>query len=170
MTETNRHRAQVTRRPLEGWISLQAEASLLEVIEAASGIRLPRAVGTVARDAAPEAFRTGPDDCLLRFGLAQEADMLARLRKAAGGAHATVTLVSDASVGFDVTGDDAAAVLAQGCPLDLDSLTADACARTLLGRVPMLVVRIEGGFALWVERSHASHVQAWLEAAAAGTR
>ena len=170
MTETNRHRAQVTRRPLEGWISLQADAPSLERIEIASGIRLPRAVGAVVRDTAVEAFRIGPDDCLLRFGIELEADMLARLMMAAGDMHAAVTLVSDASAGFDVTGDDAPAVLAQGCPLDLDSLTADACARTLLGRVPMLVVRIEGGFALWVERSHASHVQAWLEAAAAGTR
>ena len=170
MTETHRYRATVTRRPLEGWISLQADAPSFEGIGDASGIRLPGAVGAVVRDAALEVFRTGPDECLLRFDVAREADMLARLRRAAGDTHAAMALVSDASVGFDVTGDDASAVLAQGCPLDLDRLTVDACARTLLGRVPMLIVRIEGGFALWVERSHASHVQAWLEAAAAGTR
>ena len=166
----NCYRARVIRRPLEGWISLQADAPSLAQIEAASGIRLPSAIGMHVSNAAVEVFRTGPDDCLLRFGIAQEADMLTRLRLAAGDANAAIALVSDASVGFDVIGEDASLVLAQGCPLDLDGMPADVCARTLLGRVPMLVARIEGGFALWVERSHASHVQAWLEAGAAGTR
>jgi len=166
----NCYRARVTRRPLEGWISLQADAPSLAQIEVASGIRLPSAIGMLLRDAVVDAFRIGPDECLLRFGIAHEEDMLAQLRLAMGDAQVAIALVSDASVGFDVTGEDASSVLAQGCPLDLDRLNADACARTLLGRVPMLVARIEGGFALWVERSHASHVQAWLEAAAAGTR
>lgn len=170
MTEMNRYRAGVIRRPLEGWISLQADAPSLAQIEVASGIRLPSAIGMLLRDAAVDAFRTGPDECFLRFGIAHEEDMLAQLRLATGDAHAAIALVSDASVGFDLTGEDALSVLAQGCPMDLDGMPADACARTLLGRVPMLVARIEGGFALWVERSHASHVQAWLEAAAAGTR
>ena len=158
------------QRPLDGWISLQADDRVLARIGSASGIRLPHAVGSVARDAAWEVFRTGPDECLLRVEISREDDMLARLRQAAGDAHAAIALVSDASAGFDLAGEDAADVLAQGCPLDLDRLPPDACARTLLGRVPMLVTRTGDGFALWVERSHARHVHAWLDAAAAGTR
>lgn len=172
MSEQRAFDAQIARRPLDGLISVQAGDDELSRIEAALGAAMPRAPQTLVRTESLDMLQLGPQEWLLRFAVEREERMLAVLQAATAGQHVAVTLVSDAWVGFEVRGADAAAVLAQGCPLDLDALPALRCARTLLARAQMLIAPLEAGsgFELWFERSHASYAARWLEAAANGTR
>ena len=81
--------------------------------------------------------------------------------------EAMLTVVSDAYVGLRLAVLDALHVLAQGCPLDPDVLRAGICARTLLARVTVLIVRNENeSFDLWVERSHERHLRGRIGAGA----
>src|SRR5437870_2416322 len=72
----------------------------------------------------------GPDEWLV-FG-ATEADH--------PGVDAAVD-VSAARICFELSGAGGADVLAQGCSLDLDTLTPGRCAQTLLARVQVLLLR-----------------------------
>jgi sarcosine oxidase subunit gamma len=75
--------------------------------------------------------------------------------------------VSDRQVAFAVEGPEAALLLAEGCPLDLAALPPGGCARTLFGRVEIVLWRRPEGFRLEVGRSYAAHLRQLLEAAAA---
>jgi sarcosine oxidase subunit gamma len=98
-------------------------------------------------------LRLGPDEWLVLGG--READY--------PGAAAAVDL-SASRVAFDLAGAGAAALLAQGCSLDLEALAPGACAQTLLARAEVVLVRLEPErFRLLVRPSFAGHVRAWLE-------
>lgn len=172
MAERRAFDARIARRPLDGFIGLQACDEALPGIETALGAALARAPVTLIRAESLDVLQLGPQEWLLRFAAAREARLLAALQAATAGQHAAATLVSDAWVGFEVRGADAAAVLAQGCPLDLDAWPDSRCARTLLARAQALIAPLAAGagFELWVERSHATYAARWLEAAASGTR
>jgi len=72
--------------------------------------------------------------------------------------------VSANRVAFELAGDCAGDVLAQGCSLDLDALTPRRCAQTLLGRVQVILVRPDAATWLVLPRpSFAPYLRAWLE-------
>lgn len=78
----------------------------------------------------------------------------------------------DALSGFEVSGPDAALLLARLCPLDLHraKFPAGSAARSLLARVPVLVrrPRDDEAFELLVDRSFAAYAEDWLLDAARG--
>jgi sarcosine oxidase, subunit gamma len=69
---------------------------------------------------------------------------------------------------FEVSGPDAADVLAQGCSLDLDAIAPGGCAQTLLARAQVLLYRADAEtFGLLVRPSFADYVRTWLRDATA---
>jgi sarcosine oxidase, subunit gamma len=76
--------------------------------------------------------------------------------------------VSANRVGFELAGNDAADVLAQGCSLDLERFDPGQCAQTLLARAPAILLRAEAAWTILVRPSLAAYVRAWLEDAVAG--
>jgi heterotetrameric sarcosine oxidase gamma subunit len=77
---------------------------------------------------------------------------LAEAARRAGGGAAVVADVSDRDVAFELAGPEAAACLNAFCALDLDAATfpEGACARTVLGKAPVL---------LWRTGAEAFHVE-----------
>ena len=76
--------------------------------------------------------------------------------------------VSANRVAFELAGDDAADVLAQGCSLDLDRFEPGRCAQTLLARAQVILHRPERDcWLILVRPSFADYVRLWLEDAAA---
>jgi sarcosine oxidase subunit gamma len=72
--------------------------------------------------------------------------------------------VSANRVAFELAGDDAAEVLAQGCSLDLDRLEPGRCAQTLLARAQVILYRPEPDrWRILVRPSLAPYLRAWLE-------
>ena len=72
--------------------------------------------------------------------------------------------VSANRVAFELVGDDARDVLAQGCSLDLDRLEPGRCAQTLLARTQVILYRPdEATFRILVRPSLAAYLRAWLE-------
>jgi sarcosine oxidase subunit gamma len=86
-------------------------------------------------------------------------------------AAAAAVDVSANRVAFELTGDDAADVIAQGCSLDLHPsvFAPGRCAQTLLARAPVILLHAEDGTLLVLVRpSYANYVRAWLEDAIEG--
>lgn len=81
------------------------------------------------------------------------------------GQWAAMTDQSDGWACLSVAGGGAADVLARLVPLDLRGMAVGACARSSLGHMSMLLIRVEGGFEVLVFRSMAR--TAWHEIEAA---
>ena len=76
--------------------------------------------------------------------------------------------VSANRVAFELSGPDAAEVLAQGCSLDLDAMAPGGCAQTLLASAQVILYRVEPDtFGILVRPSFADYLHAWLRDATA---
>lgn len=110
----------------------------------------------------PGALTLAPDEYLLI-----ESDPISSisLANAAWGESVIATDVSAMYVCYRLAGVDVIAVLAQGMPIDLESMAIGDCARTVLARTGVIVVRRDHGFELLIERSYARYAENWLAAA-----
>jgi sarcosine oxidase, subunit gamma len=99
----------------------------------------------------------GPDEWLVLGGT--EADY--------ADAAAAVD-VSANRVALELAGEDAAAVLAQGCSLDLEVMPPGGCAQTLLARAQVILYRpASDAFGILVRPSFAGYLREWLRDATA---
>jgi sarcosine oxidase subunit gamma len=72
--------------------------------------------------------------------------------------------VSDAQCALRLTGARATELLSKSVPVDLSAgaFPVQTCARTLMGSIPVFVMRDEDGFLILVERSLAHAAWTWL--------
>ncbi len=114
-------------------------------------------------------FRLGPDWWQLRCKKRKPAD---RLLRADPAGPVGVTDISDAWLAIGVAGPRARDVLAKAATVDLhpDAFPAGSAARTLFGRVTVVIARLEDGeppaFDVTVSRSNARFLWRWLADAA----
>lgn len=149
-------------------ILLQCGPEPVEPLGAAFGLALPTRMLTAQSSLARAALRLGPDEWLLLAGDAPAAVILPVLEAARGAAPASLVDVSDRQIGLDVDGPTALALLAEGCPLDLDSFPLDGCTRTLFGKVEVVLWRRAADWwRIEVARSLAPHLEAHFAAVAA---
>ncbi len=96
----------------------------------------------------------GPDEYLLIDADAAAVPAMAALSQAlAPVAHALVD-ISHRQIGFEIKGQHAEAILAGGCPLDLDigSFPLGMCTRTIFGKADIV---------LWRTAGDTFHVEVW---------
>ncbi|MDA8052060.1 MAG: sarcosine oxidase subunit gamma [Rhodospirillales bacterium] len=115
----------------------------------------------------------GPDEWLLLAPVGEGPEIAAAIGRAlAGKPHALVDIGHrDTVIGVDGAGCEA--VLAAGCPLDLDCATfpVGGCTRTVFAKAGVVLWRVEvGRFRLEVARSFAPYVWRLLEEAVSGER
>ena len=124
------------------------------------GFELPETPNT----AAGGALWLGPDEWLVVSG----ADIAGPLEEALAGQHCAVVDVSEARAVLELSGPGAMEVLASGCRLDLETLRPGSCAQTALARAnAVLEPRERGVWRLFVSRSYAVYIRAWIEDAIA---
>lgn len=127
---------------------------------------LPTEPCTSAGKGKVTALWQGPDRWLVTCP-EPDAPLFAKLlREALTGVHAAVTEVTDGRVALQLAGPDARAVLAKGCPLDLDAGQFDPgrVAGSLLAKAEILLhCTGPDSFDLYVARSFSSYLWAWLE-------
>lgn len=125
-------------RPAER-ISLRARAEAVEALSAALGLSLPTAPKTSATAGGRTALWLGPDEWLV----IDEGDGGLMQAAAASGAVHSATDVSHRNTAILVSGPGAANALNAGCPLDLSlkAFPVGACARTLFGKIEVVLLR-----------------------------
>ena len=117
---------------------------------------------TEPNTAAGDVLWLGPDEWLVLGGREEDYP----------GAAAAVD-VSANRVCFELSGDGAEDVLAQGCTLDLDPSVFEVgrCAQTLLAKAQVVLHRTDAEtFRIFVRPSFAPYLRAWLEDALTSPR
>ncbi len=174
-------------RPHRGIVNLRLDpgnAEAMAALIAAFGFALPvvantSAANTNARGADTIALWLGPDEWWLVVpGPEPEAgpDLAEKLRAALSGHVAAVTEVGESCTCIRVSGPSARALLQKGCPLDFHPrvFVAGACAQSILAKAAVTIHLVadesvtEGPtFDVYVGRSFAEYLWAWLEDAGA---
>ena len=111
----------------------------------------------------------GPDEWLLLAPRAEEDAAEDALRRALDGAPHSLVRVSDRHAALTTSGPLAGALLATGCPLDLDdaAFPEGMCTRTLLGKAEIVLWRHRpASFRIEVRRSFAAYAWDFLQEAA----
>jgi sarcosine oxidase subunit gamma len=145
---------------------LRAAAEPAARLSGAFGVVLPPAMLTATARGDRAALRLGPDEILL---LAEDG-IAASLGQALDGESVSLVDISHRQVALRITGPQAADLLNEFCPLDLDpaAFPPGACTRTLFGKAEIVLWRLAvDGFRLEVARSFAPYVRALLDEAAA---
>lgn len=138
--------ATVARRDGLGMITIRASlARAGDAIAEAAGLPLPETT-RISGDGLRSLGWMSPDELLLVLPRAETTEAIAALENALAGEHALVADVSDARAVFDVTGPDAADVIAKLSPADLDALPEDGLRRSRAAQTAAAFWRIEGGF------------------------
>ncbi len=159
--------ARITERPLEPAFELQFDAedkTTAAVLAVATGLDLTAANRAVTAGATT-ALWLGPGNWLIKPGADREGP-LAALERAVAATQSSLVDVSDLWFGVTVEGDRSRDLLAQGCALDLDPrvFPPGACAVTQLARLRSLIHHVDGSpvYHVYVERSYAGYLWAWL--------
>ena len=165
MAECFRRLAPVPQLALRG---NAADPAFAGAVRETLGLAVPAQPNTVASGGDAAALWLGPDEWLV---VGAPADATERLRRAWGDIHAAAVDVSDSRVVFELAGPPALDLLAKGCSLDLHerSFPAGRCAQTALARAAVILEKLDAGprFRVFVRRSFAGYLAAWLAEAAA---
>ena len=168
MTETP---VRIDHLPPEGKLIMRCDTADRKIAAAAKkalGLALPVEPLTSAAGEKANVCWLGPDEWLLLCAEDGREALQTALETALAGQHASVVDVSDAYVGFAVTGPKAAELLAKGCSLDLHptAFAQGRVARTTLAKADITLLRTAEGFRLYILRSFADYAGLWLTDAA----
>jgi sarcosine oxidase subunit gamma len=153
-------------------LRLDPKGPAAEAAGLALGAPLPLEPCTAVRSGDLAVLWLGPDQWLVVGPPGTQEDLEARLRKAAGEAHTSVTDVSAQRTTLLVSGPRARDLLAHGCSLDLHPRVfgTGRCAQTTVARTQVVLVareEVRAGFWLLVRPSFAGYLADWLLDAAA---
>ena len=163
----------IEEKPFLGFINLRGrsgntgfQAATLKVL----GCEPPSAPNTVIDSGDYRIYWLGPDEWLIRTAAGQQDELKAKLHKALAAVFSSVVDNSSGLTSLHITGDNAAALLATDCPLDLHAreFKVGQCAQTRLAKAGMtLSLLADGtGFEVIIRRSFADYLLLWLQDAA----
>lgn len=139
-----------------------ANKALVDLAEKALGLPLAVTPNTVTTKGKKSTLWLGPDEWLVLVPPATAE----KLKKALAAHHAAVFDVSDSRVVISLSGANARDVLKKGCGIDLHERVfgPGQCASSTLAMAHILIHQsAPTGYRLFVHRSFASYLWAWLE-------
>ena len=162
----------IEEKPFLGYLNLRGRpdntaflAASLKVL----GCEPPTVANSVIESGDYRIFWLGPDEWLVVTPPGQQVELRRRLLAALDGVFASVVDNSSGLTMIHVSGDNAAALLATDCPLDLHprAFEAGQCAQTRLAKAGMTIAPLAGGgFEVIIRRSFADYLLLWLQDAA----
>jgi len=148
-----------------------SDTSFTDAVRGVLGCALPFAANTWTGTPDKGALWLGPDEWLVVAPDAERSTLEATLRAALVGRHHSVVDVSANRTVIELSGADARAVLAKGCPLPLHAaaFAPPQCAQSVLAKSQVLLQACETTpvFRLYVRNSFAHYLAQWLADAAA---
>ena len=163
----------IEEKAFQGFINLRGrsnntgfQAATLKVL----GCEPPSEPNTVVDSGDYRIYWQGPDEWLIMTAAGQQDELKTKLHKALSGVFSSVVDNSSGLTALHITGDNASALLATDCPLDLHprEFKVGQCAQTRLARATMTVSPLAGeaGFEVIIRRSFADYLLLWLQDAA----
>lgn len=120
-------------------------------------LALPSAMLTVSQAAGWSALHLSPDEWLL-IGALDAPDPTPRIAGAGESFALSLVDVSERSLAIDITGTAGPDLLNGACPLDFASFGANACTRTLFGKVTIMLWRRGEAIRMSYPRSYDGYV------------
>ncbi len=146
------------------------DAAFMAAAETALGMMPPVQPCTSAVAGELSVLWLGPSEWLVTAPPGREAALAPGLRAALTGTHHAVVDVSESMTIIRVAGPRSRDALAKGCPLDFHprAFAPGACAQSVLANASIILhgIDAEGTLELYVARSYAEYLWAWLEDAA----
>ena len=163
----------IEEKPFLGFINLRGRpdntaflAATLKVL----GCEPPTEPNTVTESGDYRIYWLGPDEWLIVTPPGGEGELKVALVKALDGVFSSVVDNTSGLTTLHITGDNAAALLATDCPLDLHprEFKPGQCAQTRLAKAGMTLSPLAGGngFEVIIRRSFADYLLLWLRDAA----
>ena len=163
----------IEEKPFLGYLNLRGRpshtgfvAGVLKVL----GVEAPTEANTVIEAGDHKIYWLGPDEWLIVTPAGQQDKLGRELRDALGGVFSSVVDNSSGLTKVQISGDNAGALLATDCPLDLHprEFRPGQCAQTRLAKAGMLIAPLAqgNGFEIIIRRSFADYLLRWLQDAA----
>ena len=163
----------IEEKPFMGFINLRGRAdntAFLAGCLKVFGCEPPTEPNTVIDAGDYRIYWLGPDEWLIVTPAGGEAKLKSELQKALDGQFCSVVDNSSGLTLLHITGDNAAALLATDCPLDLHprEFKLGQCAQTRLAKAGMTLSPLAdgAGFEVIIRRSFADYLLLWLQDAA----
>ena len=163
----------IEEKPFLGYINLRGRADntrFLAAVLKVVGVEPPTKANTVVESGDYRIYWLGPDEWLIVTPAGKQGDLREALQKALDGVFSSVVDNSSGLTMLHITGDNAGALLATDCPLDLHprAFKPGQCAQTRLAKATMTLSPLAGGqgFEVIIRRSFAEYLLLWLKDAA----
>ena len=163
----------IEEKPFLGYLNLRCKANNTKFLAAlikVLGSEPPTEPNTVLDTGKLRIYWQGPDEWLIVTPAGQQEKLQADLNKALKGVFYSVVDNSSGLTMLEISGDNAAALLATDCPLDLHprAFKAGQCAQTRLAKAGMTLapMRKGDGFEVIIRRSFGDYLLRWLQHAA----
>jgi sarcosine oxidase subunit gamma len=163
----------IEEKPFLGFLNLRGKSNNTGLLAASLkvlGCEPPVEANTLVESGDNRIYWLGPDEWLVVTPGGQQAALQAELLKALDGVFSAVVDNSSGLTLLEITGDNATALLATDCPLDLHPrvFKPGQCAQTRLAKAGMLVAPLRDGrgFEVIIRRSFADYLLLWMQDAA----
>ena len=164
---------EISETPFLGYLNIRGRSSntaflaaLLKVI----GCEPPIEANTMVESGNYRIYWLGPDEWLIVTPTGQQGRVQAELKLALEGVFSSLVDNSSGLTMVEISGDNAAGLLATGCPFDLHprAFKPGQCAQTRLAKAGMTItpMRDGPGFEIIIRRSFADYLLLWLQDAA----
>lgn len=163
----------IEEKPCLGYLNLRGRADntgFLAAVLKVVGAEPPTKANTVVESGDFRIYWLGPDEWLIVTPAGKQGELRDALQKALDGVFSSVVDNSSGLTMLHISGDNAGALLATDCPLDLHprAFKPGQCAQTRLAKATMTLSPLAGGqgFEVIIRRSFAEYLALWLKDAA----
>ena len=173
LAEPRGNAPRIEEKPLLGYLNLRARGNNTRFLAATLkvlGCEPPIEPNTVVESGDCRIYWLGPDEWLVVTPAGQQDRIRTDLMADLEGVFCAVVDNSSGLTMLHVSGDNAAALIATDCPLDLHprEFKPGQCAQTRLARAGMIISPLAdaAGFEVIIRRSFADYLLLWLQGAA----
>ena len=156
--------------PFQGFLNLRGKSDnsdFLAAVKKVLGCSLPIEANTVVVSGDYKIYWLGPDEWLVLTPTEQQAKVQSELKLALGDIFSSVVDNSSGLTLLNISGDNAANLIARDCPLDLHPgvFKAGQCAQTRLAKAGATIAPLldGSGFELIIRRSFADYLLLWMQ-------
>ncbi len=159
--------------PFLGYLNLRGRSSdtaFLAAVLKVLGCEPPIEANTMIDSGGHRIYWLGPDEWLIVTPTGQQGRVQAELKIALEGVLSSLVDNSSGLTMIEISGDNAAGLLASDCPFDLHprAFKPGQCAQTRLAKAGMTITPMRGGsdFEVIIRRSFADYIGLWMKDAA----
>jgi sarcosine oxidase subunit gamma len=170
LTEAKTNQPLIREIPFQGFLNLRGKTGNSEFTTAVKKVlncSLPIEANSVVVSGDYKIYWLGPDEWLVVTPTEQQAKVQTELKLALGDVFSTVVDNSSGLTLINITGNNAANLIARDCPLDLHPsvFKAGQCAQTRLAKSGAIIAPLldGSGFELIIRRSFADYLLLWMQ-------